>query len=132
MASLGGVNIYIWYLMLVVSPIYPHSSADADAADRADAIAEEQRRLGDAASLRKTAVATVDHDTQTDDPEWLHSALAERGGAGAASTVGTSAVRISMGGGGAVHGVGGGADLLDAGSDGHVGLEGEVGGAEWK
>ena len=110
--------------------LYPHTSADADAAERADAIAEEQRRLGEAASQRKSAVSTTDRDTQTDDPEWLHSAMAERGGGGggAAPVVGTGAVRISMDGSGAGHaGVGGGADLLAATED-----DGEGGGAVWK
>lgn len=59
----------------------------------------------------------MDHDTQTDDPEWLHSAMAARShhqsadaessasylhGSGARDpVVGTGAVRVSMTGGGA-------------------------------
>ena len=85
----------------------------------------------------------VDHDTQTDDPEWLNSAVASRGrgggqgdgasflhGAdGSAPVLNTGAVRISMIGAGHAGAAAGGIDLLDSG-EGHETGAGEA--AVWK
>jgi hypothetical protein len=93
------VNIYIWYLMVVVAPLYPHTEADLLAAERADVAAaayEEQLRSGEAGIAKlKGAVQGMDASSQTDDPEWLQSAVLARGGGGGA--VETGAVSISLG-----------------------------------